>query len=318
MGRINFYHTVWRKNPVTGAIQPLADIQITVHKIVNGTEDSGTTVAFADRTGIGLADMETDDRGEIDFWLDPGDYMVHFTDPSLPQRIADFEVGVSGVSGDNEGILLEQLKLAVQQGIHLPGDLKCVAYATPDTGWFLCDGSPKSRTTYADLFAKIGTTYNSGGETGSQFGVPDLRGRVPVGVDGAAARLTASDALGNAAGAEKITLAEADIPAHLHAVSLVSGNENSSLSHSHPPTPLVGGTFGNPTGFALFENGVNAIMNIGTGGPYWIPALSASRTGSDGPPVHQHNVSGNTGNKGDGGAHNNMPPFQIFNWMIKY
>lgn len=54
--------------------------------------------------------------------------------------------------------------------------------STPaDTNWLLCDGSAISRTTYAALFALIGTTFGAGNGS-STFNVPDLRGRVPLGV----------------------------------------------------------------------------------------------------------------------------------------
>jgi microcystin-dependent protein len=44
----------------------------------------------------------------------------------------------------------------------------------PD-GWFLCDGSTKSRTTYADLYAVIGTTFGAGDGV-STFNLPNLQG----------------------------------------------------------------------------------------------------------------------------------------------
>jgi microcystin-dependent protein len=46
---------------------------------------------------------------------------------------------------------------------------------TAPTGWFLCDGSAISRTTYASLFAKIGTTFGIGNGS-TTFNIPDLRG----------------------------------------------------------------------------------------------------------------------------------------------
>ena len=48
------------------------------------------------------------------------------------------------------------------------------------TGWLICDGTLLNKTTYPELFNAIG--YSFGGEEGgSTFGLPDLRGRVPVG-----------------------------------------------------------------------------------------------------------------------------------------
>jgi microcystin-dependent protein len=52
--------------------------------------------------------------------------------------------------------------------------------ATPPTGWLICDGSAVSRTTYADLFAVLGTAYGVGDGT-TTFNLPDLRGRFPLG-----------------------------------------------------------------------------------------------------------------------------------------
>jgi len=49
------------------------------------------------------------------------------------------------------------------------------AMATAPTGWFSCDGSVISRTTYALLFAAIGTTFGAG-DGSNTFAIPDLRG----------------------------------------------------------------------------------------------------------------------------------------------
>ena len=47
--------------------------------------------------------------------------------------------------------------------------------------YLICDGSAVSRTTYAGLFAVIGTTYGAG-DTTSTFNIPDLRGLFVRGV----------------------------------------------------------------------------------------------------------------------------------------
>lgn len=51
--------------------------------------------------------------------------------------------------------------------------------SVPD-GYLACDGSAVSRTTYAALFAEIGTTYGSG-DGSTTFNVPDMRQRFPLG-----------------------------------------------------------------------------------------------------------------------------------------
>jgi len=47
-------------------------------------------------------------------------------------------------------------------------------------GWLLCEGDDVSRTTYAALFAEIGTTFGSGDGT-TTFGLPDLSADAPAG-----------------------------------------------------------------------------------------------------------------------------------------
>jgi microcystin-dependent protein len=48
--------------------------------------------------------------------------------------------------------------------------------STPPGRWLPCNGAPVSRTTYSDLFAEIDIVYNTGGEAGTDFRLPDLRG----------------------------------------------------------------------------------------------------------------------------------------------
>jgi microcystin-dependent protein len=97
-------------------------------------------------------------------------------------------------------------------------------------GWLLCDGSEYAEAAYAALFTAISTTYNTGGETADYFRVPDLRGRVPVGVDGSAGRVAANDALGESSGSETHSLTEAELAAHTHALTLVDGGGSSSAN----------------------------------------------------------------------------------------
>lgn len=66
---------------------------------------------------------------------------------------------------------------------------------TAPTGWLLCDGSAVSRTTYATLFAAIGTTYGTG-DGSTTFNLPDFRGVFPKGA-GSTNRTAGKDASGN-------------------------------------------------------------------------------------------------------------------------
>lgn len=60
------------------------------------------------------------------------------------------------------------------------GQITAFGGASAPTGWQLCDGSAISRTTFAALFAAIGTTYGVG-DGSTTFNVPDLRQRFPLG-----------------------------------------------------------------------------------------------------------------------------------------
>lgn len=59
------------------------------------------------------------------------------------------------------------------------GTVKAYGGSTAPDGWLFCDGSAISRTTYAELFAVIGTTYGSGDGT-TTFNIPN--GKMPLGV----------------------------------------------------------------------------------------------------------------------------------------
>lgn len=100
-----------------------------------------------------------------------------------------------------------------------------IAYgaATAPSGWLLCDGAAVSRTTYADLFAIIGTAFGTG-DGSTTFNVPDCRGRYFLGKDDmggtSANRVTATQAdnLGQGSGLETHVLTTAEMPAHSHTV----------------------------------------------------------------------------------------------------
>lgn len=85
------------------------------------------------------------------------------------------------------------------------GIISPYASETAPAGWLLCDGSSVSRTTYAALFAVIGTTYGAGNGS-TTFALPDLRGRVAAGAN-------ASNTLASRAGADSKKIARANLPA---------------------------------------------------------------------------------------------------------
>jgi phage-related protein len=59
------------------------------------------------------------------------------------------------------------------------GSMVTFAGSSAPARWVLCDGRTVSRATYSDLFAVVGTAYNTGGEAGTAFRLPDLRTTPP-------------------------------------------------------------------------------------------------------------------------------------------
>lgn len=93
-------------------------------------------------------------------------------------------------------------------GAWLVGEVKEIAYDTADAGWLLCQGQAVSRTTYATLFAKIGTKYGAG-DSSTTFNVPNRCGRVGIGLD---PNDVDFNTLGKAGGAKTHTLARTEVP----------------------------------------------------------------------------------------------------------
>jgi len=165
------------------------------------------------------------------------------------------------------------------------GSVMPYAGSTAPSGWLLSYGQAISRSTYATLFAAIGTTYGVG-DGATTFNVPDLRGRLAAGQDDmggtSANRLTGQtggvngDNLGAAGGAETQTLTTAQIPSHTHGAGSYVAN-------------IQGPSGGGSSGY------------LGGGGN-----ATLSKT-----------VSGTSGATGSGGAHNNVQPTIILNYIIK-
>ena len=87
-------------------------------------------------------------------------------------------------------------------------------------GWIFCDGSLQPISQYDTLYALIGTTY--GGDGQSTFGLPDLRGRLPIHM-GQGSSLS-SFRLGQTGGNANTTITQANLPSHSHATTFTPSN----------------------------------------------------------------------------------------------
>ncbi len=107
---------------------------------------------------------------------------------SLPRNGSAGMTGPLILNGDAtlplEAVPLQQLNATVGgTNSFLPaGAVQLFAMAAVPSGWLECNGSAVSRTTYANLFAAIGTLYGAGNGT-TTFNLPDLRGEFVRGWD---------------------------------------------------------------------------------------------------------------------------------------
>jgi microcystin-dependent protein len=92
------------------------------------------------------------------------------------------------------------------------GEIRMFAGTYAPAGWNFCDGQLLAISENETLFQLIGTTY--GGDGQSTFGLPDLRGRLPLHQSSQAGNVFL---LGQAGGEEAVTLTVNQIPSHPHA-----------------------------------------------------------------------------------------------------
>lgn len=215
------------------------------------------------------------------------------------------------------------------------GTIVMKGFTTTPDDYLPCDGSAVSRATYAALFARIGTVWGVG-DGSSTFNLPDLRGRVPVGLGtGDAGGATAWTAA-RKAGQETVTLSSTQIPSHTHTTPSQTVTTSTAPNHTHTTpsqtitTSAAGAHHHNysspPTTSAITGPGPSggdrqAPATLG-GPPPWFLAntsdiadhthqviVAASNTGAAG--THSHSVTvdaSNTGAAGGGQAHTNLTP----------
>ncbi len=99
------------------------------------------------------------------------------------------------------------------------GEIKLVSFNFAPQGWAFCNGQLLPINQNQALFSLLGTNYGGNGTT--NFALPDLRGRVPVGA-GTGPGLT-SRLEGDKGGLEATTLTVDQLPAHSHLVDASAG-----------------------------------------------------------------------------------------------
>lgn len=158
------------------------------------------------------------------------------------------------------------------------GEIRMFGCNFAPRGWAFCNGQLLSITQNTALFSLLGTTYGGNGTT--TFGLPDLRGRVPIHFGTGPGLSPYSQ--GQIGGTENVTLLTTQIPAHNHTVNAVGTGGNQASPVGNLPAVESTGTSQN------FSNGgVTGQMNAGTINP-----------------------------TGGSQAHPNLQPYQTLNFCI--
>ncbi len=253
------------------------------------------------------------------------------------REFCHFGTAVGPDNIDDEAVETEHIKDGavtadkMATGAALPiGALMPYAGAAAPSGWLLCDGSAVSRSTYAGLFAVIGTTYGAGNGT-TTFNVPNLKGRMPVGLDAAH---TEFDTLAETGGEITHTLTEAEMPNHGHVLGMGGSHTHTEQgagahthttsdpgNHTHLTQVGTGAEGGDPRLAVMGQVNRNALQ---TGADTATTAAGAHTHTTSDPGNHSHTIDAggshthSMNNVGGGTAHPNLQPYIVMPYIVKY
>lgn len=134
--------------------------------------------------------------------------------PITADKLNNIENGVEWLFANNNGAPI--------------GTVMMFAGNTAPSGFKICDGSAISRSTYSSLFNIIGTSFGSG-DGSTTFNLPNLKGKIPVGLD---SEDTDFEILGKTGGEKEHTLTVNEIPSHNHEMY------NSHTGGGSVPSPI--------------------------------------------------------------------------------
>jgi microcystin-dependent protein len=172
------------------------------------------------------------------------------------------------------------------------GQIQPFGFNFAPRGWAKCDGQLLPISSNSALFSLLGTTYGGDGRT--TFGLPDLRGRVPMHAGSGPGLSTRQ--IGQKSGAENVTLTESQMPAHNHGGTVeVTGTVQCNPGDGNADSPAG-----------------NTIAKVARTNQF----ISAGPSS----PMHDNTVTAsgnfNTSNAGGSQPHNNMQPFLVVNYCI--
>ena len=211
------------------------------------------------------------------------------------------------------------------------GDIKMFAGVTPPTGWLWCNGAVYNNTDIP-LLAPVLANRFPGGNGSTTSAVPNLFGRVAVGYDGGGWGMGASG------GEVAHNLTWNEMPSHNHSASQDAHVHAAwQDAHTHADTGHVHGASASQDvhshGGVITGAQPGSVLQAGV-----TATLTGGRTDNQQPAVHiaintdyahldnrqpavytdsrQPNVY--TGNSGSSYGHNNMPPYTVVGFVIRY
>lgn len=175
------------------------------------------------------------------------------------------------------------------------GQIEIFAGNFAPRGWAFCHGQLLQIASNTALFSLLGTIYGGDGRT--NFALPDLRGRAPVGPGNGPGLSNRS--LGQRGGAETVTLTTAQMPYHNHGVTHSPGTLGAQTGDGDQHEPSSTAVLATPT-----------VQNT--------PGLNTYSTQAPDTDIEGADVSGNLvlNNTGGGQPHTNLMPLMAMNYII--
>lgn len=180
------------------------------------------------------------------------------------------------------------------------GTIQPFAFNFAPRDWALCAGQTLPLSQYQALFALIGTTYGGTGTT--NFMLPNLQGRLPVG-QGAGAGLTPR-VIGQVSGTESVTATLANLPAHTHGTTALKASTSVQLANAAS----------NPANAPTTTNSFIGASGTGPGSA----TIYSDQQGASPVPLNgvSTTVTGTIDPAGQGQPMSTMNPFLVINFSI--
>ena len=136
-------------------------------------------------------------------------------------------------------------------------EIRIMSFNFAPKGWATCDGQLLPINQNQALFSLLGTTY--GGDGRVNFGLPDLRSRVPI-------HMGSGHTLGERGGEQAHTLSISEIPTHVHTTTVSSTQAVAGTGSTPDNTKILGqsrASFLYGSAQSLVAMAPNSLANVG-------------------------------------------------------